>query len=282
MFNSCRICQSDSTEKFCIGNTLLLKCKSCGIIFNANLPDKITIDNYYKYNYSIDKTKNINNPFLLEKKRMQLLPEQYELISKIISYRNYPARLLDIGCGWGFFIDQARRFGFDSYGVEPSIIAVNHCLSIGLKVYDNIDKINTKFDIITMFHSLEHFINPKEIIYKIKQLLNNDGLLFIRVPAFDCFWSKLFKSKWVWFQPDNHYFHYTSQSLQYFLTSSYLKIIEINCQKPYNQNIKTKYNASTKIFQKEIQSKFQFRSFLQEKYENITGREIFCVAQNKD
>jgi SAM-dependent methyltransferase len=239
MLSPCRICQSENTETFSFGNTLLLRCNDCGIIFNNNFPDKITVENYYKYNYSIDKTKDINNPYILEEKRVKLLPEQYGLISKIISFKNHPARLLDIGCGFGFFIDEARRFGFDSYGVEPSVMALNYCHSIGLNVFDNIDKISTKFDIITLFHSLEHFIDPKETIDKIKNILTHDGFLFIRVPAFDCYWSKILKSKWVWFQPENHYFHYSLKSLQYILALSNLKIIEINYQKPSNKIIKS-------------------------------------------
>jgi 2-polyprenyl-3-methyl-5-hydroxy-6-metoxy-1,4-benzoquinol methylase len=273
--NICPICGSQKLKEFSIGKIFMYECMDCGIVFNKDIPDGTAIKEYYQKDYNL--TEDIEKG--IEKRRFFRYPEQLELLSIISKYKGAPAKILDIGCDRGFFLDEVRRYGYDIYGVEPLNKARQYLGKIGITAIDNIDKINAKFDIITMWHSLEHYQNPKHGISEIRQYLNDDGYLFIRVPAFDCLWRKVFKSKWIWFQPENHYFHYSLKSLKYLLNNSGFKTIEIYHRKPNNSLTKRSYKLSEKAFGKYFRESRSLRKKISRIYQDMTGVEIFAVSK---
>jgi SAM-dependent methyltransferase len=272
---TCRICKSDNTEQIRIGKTILIGCSDCDVYFLKDLPTKEQLDIYYRENYKISGHDYIQT----ERRRVSRIPEQVILISRIMEYKKPPAKILDIGCDKGFFLDEARRYGFDVSGVEPSVQSRRYCERTGISVKDRIDKIDEKFDIIVMWHSLEHHIDPLETLCEIKKLLNPGGLIFIRVPAFNCLWRKIFRSRWIWFQSANHYFHFTPGSLRKALDIAGLRILKLEQRKPNDK--------FTKKLDKQINSNFKFafgvkvgfKDYLISKYENLTGVELFAIAR---
>jgi hypothetical protein len=89
----------------------------------------------------------------------------------------------------------------------------------------------------------------------------------------------LLKSNWIWFQPENHYYHFTKNSLIYLLNNSGFKTIEIKRQKPNNLLTNKSLSLSNKVFNKYLKSKNTFLDFLKHKYEYITGAEVYAVAK---
>ncbi len=278
MEENCRICDGISLREFSIGKTLLVECKTCGAVFNKNMPSQDFLDNYYKNEYKISEADFDG----LEKRRIFRFPEQMELISKIIYYRKPPSTILDIGSDRGFFLDEARRFGFNVKGLEPLEQAVDYCNSIGIEVYKDIKDIKEKFNIITMWHSLEHHLVPKQSLDQIRSLLSEDGLIFIRVPAFDCFWRKIFGSNWIWFQPENHYYHYSIKSLSYLIESSGFTLLNIEHRKPNNRLTKLYNRLSNKTFKKYFGQRVSFNKRFSRIYQDLSGVEIFAVAKKNN
>lgn len=128
------------------------------------------------------------------------------------------AGVLDIGCGHGLFLDFARRKGCATYGSEfesPASLAARsagHCIYYG--DFLDIDFNGKRFDIITLWHSLEHFIDPGAVLYKAHQLLTGEGVLIIAVPNLSCRGVALKDIEWVWIQqPFVHIWHWTPTSL---------------------------------------------------------------------
>jgi 2-polyprenyl-3-methyl-5-hydroxy-6-metoxy-1,4-benzoquinol methylase len=156
----CIVCSSNSISFFKLAKINLKKCNSCGLISLYVIPTKNQLDLYYENEYYITD----NFPEISERRRFYKYPEQIKLIANIKRHISPKASLLDIGCDKGFFIDEARRYGYDVQGVEPSKIAREYCKKIGLDIYKDIKEINNKYDIITLWHVLEHTINPKEFI----------------------------------------------------------------------------------------------------------------------
>jgi len=274
---SCRICESKELIEFFVGDIPLIRCKNCGIVYNKKMPSNEFLKEYYKDRYNISETDSKG----FEKRRIFRFPEQIDLVSKIMEYKNPSATLLDIGCDRGFFLDEARRFGFKPVGIEPLEEARHYCNSIGLEVYDDIERVIGTFDIITMWHSLEHHLTPVSSLNRIKNLLKNDGFVFVRVPAFDCLWRKLFGKKWIWFQPENHYFHYTIGSLKNLLEISGFTVLKIEHRKPNNRLTKSYNNLSNKTFKKFFKHRTSKKSELSRIYQDITGVEIYAAAVKK-
>ncbi len=102
--------------------------------------------------------------------------------------------LLDFGCGAGGFLELSNSITAESSGFELDL-SVKKFWKNKLKIYDEIDKIKSKFDVITMFHVLEHLKSPIETLIKLKKNLKHGGVIIIEVPNADDALIKLYKSK---------------------------------------------------------------------------------------
>ncbi|MCX7736673.1 MAG: class I SAM-dependent methyltransferase [Candidatus Kapabacteria bacterium] len=273
--NSCLICNSNELTKKTFGQIKLFYCPVCDIHFNSEIPEKDALENYYQKSYKITESDFI----VTEKRRLARIPEQFSLLGEISQYFKAPAKLLDIGCDKGFFLDEARRIGYDVTGVEPSETARNYCSKIGLNVFKDIEDIKEKFNIITLWHSLEHNPEPKKFINLLKSKLELDGYLFIRVPAFDSLWSKILKSRWIWFQPQNHYFHFSHKSLNFLLSSQGFDVQKIEKRRPNTRLTRKAFWQSQLIFSQSFDNNPSFTNFLKYFYQATTAVELFAVAK---
>ncbi len=275
MNKKCKICGSKNIVNVTIGNTKLIKCKDCGVHYLADFGTKEQIDDYYKKDYVLS-SEHIYGP---EFRRISRITEQIELTAEIMNYKKPPAKLLDIGCDRGYFIDQARRFGYDCTGIELSETARDYTSLIGLEIKQDIDSLEQKFDVAVMWHVLEHLPEPIEFLTKLRMHLSDDSYLFIRVPAFDSWSRKLFGKYWIWFQPRNHYFHYTWQSLEILLQSAGYSTELIEHRKPNNRFSKRQFKTSSALFKSLFNYKISLRKYLSRKYEDWTGIELYAIAK---
>ncbi len=109
------------------------------------------------------------------------------LLDEFEKYRK-TNKILDVGCGRGFFLTQAKKRGWEVYGTEYSPKAVELCASNGIDMKTgklSTDLFNIKdFDIITSFEVLEHINNPNEELKHINNLLRKGGLFYCTTPKF--------------------------------------------------------------------------------------------------
>jgi len=276
--NSCPICNSSSLTSTSRGRNLLLHCNDCDVHVLMHPPEQDYLDSYYSSEYIMSKAESLAS----EHRRIFRFPEQYWLISQLQEQGiNSGSSVLDIGCDKGYFIDQCRRFGYSVTGVEPSISARSYCESVGLKVYSNLKEIHAKFDAITMWHVLEHFTNPHGVIADCEEKLHTGGFLFIRVPDFASFWSSLLGKAWIWFQPNNHYVHYSKMSLTKLIESHGFDIISCTSRKPNDMLTKKSGLLADKTLNRNFGYKQSFKKYLGRLYEHFTGVELFLIARKK-
>lgn len=131
-------------------------------------------------------------------------------------------RLLDIGCGSGTFVKVALEAGFDAYGLEQSQEAV----SIGQintpgRIFhgseqDLISR-GEKFDILTLFHALEHMTDPFRYLKDLRKLLRMPGKVIIQVPNAGSLQARLFGSRWYGLDCPRHVCNYTTFSVLHLL-----------------------------------------------------------------
>ncbi len=107
------------------------------------------------------------------------------------------------------------------------------------------------------------------------------GLLFVRVPDYGSFWSKLLGERWIWFQPRNHYFHYTKASLTHLLESVGFRVLLIRSQRPNNWITHCSFYVASATLKKYRRWVPSFRKRLGRFYEHLVGIEIYSVAVNK-
>ncbi len=141
--------------------------------------------------------------------------------------------LLEIGSGKGRFLQQARRAGFEVFGIEPSA----RSYKISTKLYGSIASSKTldefidvnrkKFDVIFLWHVFEHLPDPHITLEKISRILADDGIVLMAVPNFDSMQAKLGGPNWYHLDPPRHLHHFSPDSLSILFDRSGYRTLEV-------------------------------------------------------
>jgi 2-polyprenyl-3-methyl-5-hydroxy-6-metoxy-1,4-benzoquinol methylase len=146
--------------------------------------------------------------------------DKYDTFEKHIQKNR--KKILDIGCGSGYFLLYGKKRGWECLGIEPSKKAAQHSQENGLKIINDVfsKKLfskDEKFDVIHLHHVLEHVKNPIELLKQVHELLNKEGILCVGVPndfspLQTILWKKMdFKPYWI--APLHHLNYFNQKSL---------------------------------------------------------------------
>lgn len=188
----------------------IVKCDSCGFHFTNPIPEADKIGEYYKSEEYISHSSNqkglIN--FLYNKVRNITLKEKVKWIMNETDGRD----LLDIGSGTGHFLKAANDKGFNGTGLEPDTDARdfahknNHVRSSAQEELYNIEE--NSFDVITMWHVLEHVYELRKDLQRIDEILRGNGRLFIAVPNMNAYDARYYKKDWAAYDVPRHLYHF--------------------------------------------------------------------------
>jgi len=140
------------------------------------------------------------------------------------------ARVLDVGCSRGVFLELAKDAGFEPFGVE---LGVDEAEAAGSKVggeivvgdFEEVEIPYRDFDVVTLFHVIEHFKSPSLGVAKVRSLLKPGGLVIIETPRIDNLWFRLLGRRWRQFIL-GHFFFFSMKTLGDLLERHGFSIIE--------------------------------------------------------
>ena len=133
-----------------------------------------------------------------------------------------PGRLLDFGCGDGGFLSVAKAAGWDAAGVE---MKPEHARARGFTVVERIEEASGPFDVVTLWHSLEHVSEPSATVERLRTLLKPEGHMVIAVPNRASWQAQLFGPRWFHIDAPRHLFHFTPKALQLLLSQHRLAVV---------------------------------------------------------
>ena len=211
----------------------------CGVCTHAWLDPRPGVDtmgtiyppNYYSYDYekSINPIAVRGKAFLDSRKFLKLL-----------SFLNRPIQsYLDVGCSTGRFLRLAEKFGVeqqDAAGIELSAPLIQKLREEGFsvecaKVEESSLVAQRRFDLVTMFHVLEHVADPKAVADKLASAINEGGILAIETPNLQSWDAKLFRDRyWGGYHFPRHWHIFTPKSLTKLLRESGLDIVAVHYQ----------------------------------------------------
>ncbi len=136
--------------------------------------------------------------------------------------------LLDIGAGTGHFLDLAQKNKWIVTGIEPNLGARTMAAEKGISFAENIQSLaNNSFDVITMWHVLEHVYDLDEQIKELKRVLKPDGVLVIAVPNFRSFDARYYKRFWAAYDVPRHLWHFSKKSIKLLFQEKQMKVVEM-------------------------------------------------------
>ena len=237
---SCYYCGESSCTEFVIaqddltgkpGDFRFVRCDACGLAYQNPRVDLQHIKDYYDdeyiahrkktnwgiltwfYNYAMDKHDR----------------EKDKLIRKYVSLSE-DSELLDVGCGAGTFLTRMReRYGATVTGVDfkdlsslPGFDAID--FRCGLFYEQELGE--NRFDLVTMWHFLEHDYDPLRTLAEARRSLKPDGRLVIEVPRLDSVSSRIFRERWPGLQAPQHTVLYDRNMLLKFIEKAQMEVVD--------------------------------------------------------
>ena len=196
------------------------------ILLTSPQPKKEQLASYYEsedYISHTDTDKGIVS-YLYQAVKRYSLKSKLRLIS---SLNKGSGNLLDIGAGTGEFLKLAKDNGWNVDGVEPNEKARTLADEKKIILKSDLDGFSgEQFDVVTLWHVLEHLPDLEEAIQKIEGLVKPGGVLIIAVPNFKSYDAKHYKNFWAAYDVPRHLWHFSRKSMQ-FLFSEKMKLQKI-------------------------------------------------------
>lgn len=207
----------------------LIQCEGCGLLFTVPRPPANEIGKYYE---SVDYYSHQQN-------KKGFVPRIYEAVkSRNLKYKTQLAigglpvgRLLDIGCGVGDFLVHVKNAGWEVAGIEPSSqaksIAQERLGMLPLDPSDTASLSDHSYDVITMWHVLEHVDDLKSQLSELSRLLKPGGRLIIALPNYQSFDCQHYKSYWAGWDVPRHLNHFRPVVIRSIVTSCGIEFVDI-------------------------------------------------------
>lgn len=190
-------------------------------------PDLSVLGKYYESDDYISHTDGKRTLF----EKIYHLVKSYSLQKKVGLLNTWHPKkgaLLDIGAGTGDFLVTAKAQGWVTTGIEPNENAKKLAISKGISFEKSIESIeNQRFDVITMWHVLEHVPDVIHQLQELKRLLKPEGTIIIAVPNFRSYDAAYYKNYWAAYDVPRHLWHFSKTAIDKLVSRENMKLVKI-------------------------------------------------------
>jgi len=216
----------DDQKELYINLTTLLNCKDntvSGEYFEVmeheeyemlvTSPVPKNLEKYYKSESYISHTDSKKTFFdkIYQAVKNHTLKQKLLLLN---SFKSSSKSVLDFGAGTGDFLKICKNNNWQVLGIEPSAEARENAVKKGVHLKESLlDITNQKFDVITLWHVLEHVENLKNTIKVLKSLLQPEGRIVVAVPNYKSYDAAFYKEHWAAYDVPRHLWHFSQKSI---------------------------------------------------------------------
>ena len=189
-----------------------------------------SLENLGKYYESEDYISHTDNKRSLFEKLYHFIKSiaLKNKLNLINSLQPNKGRILDIGAGTGDFLSVAKNDGWQTIGVEPSERAKSTAINKGISFVEQTSELeNHSFDVISMWHVLEHVPDLDKQIKELKRLLKPTGTLIIAVPNFKSFDAKHYGKFWAAYDVPIHFWHFSKTAIKLLFEKEEMKLEKV-------------------------------------------------------
>jgi SAM-dependent methyltransferase len=239
---TCNYCGSDNyTTIYRVPDLLLdnnselfsmVRCDRCGLIYQNPRPTQEELAKYYPDEYE-PYYQELSENRITKKVNRYGIEKRCRLVNTLPN-RSKGGRLLDVGCSTGIFLDFIRQSGsWEVKGIEVSEYAATvarekYQLDVFTGTLDEARFPSAFFDVVTLWDVLEHLPDPMGTLAEISRITKSDGYLMIRIPHLDSLDAKLFGPSWAGLDLPRHYYVFSKQKINLFLSKNGYKIHKIS------------------------------------------------------
>lgn len=238
-YSSCPVCGAAGISKVITAkdNTVsyedfdIFHCSNCQLRFTQNVPDALSISKYYKSENYISHSNTskglVNRLYKLVRNISNR--QKRNLIEKTTGLKH--GNLLDIGSGTGYFAAEMQKANWEISGLEPDAdarVIAQELNSVVLASTENLYQLPAKkFDVITLWHVLEHVHELKNYIKQFKLLLKEKGFLFVAVPNYKSLDAEIYKEHWAAYDVPRHLYHFSPNAMKRLMEDEGFEIKEM-------------------------------------------------------
>jgi SAM-dependent methyltransferase len=196
-------------------------CKDCSLIYlNPRLRESVIRRVYQGKDYFVQGGDTGYRDYLTQENSLRITFRRF--LEELRKHGMTSGRLLEVGCGYGYFLDEARNFFSYRAGIELSEEAGSHAQRLsGAEIHiGNVGLLPPEFKnftIIVIINVIEHIYDPIKFLLFLKQRLLRGGRIVIATPDIGSFWYRIMKGKWPSFKIPEHVAFYTRDTLKFLL-----------------------------------------------------------------
>lgn len=205
----CPVCAGRNIRQlFIFQGYPIQQCRDCRLQFMAPQPDDATLQRIYDAHYFLgsEDAEAQERTYDLKRRTAGLY---CDTLSRHLGGRT--GTLLEIGCGWGDFLLEARRRGFQVSGIEfsPDATAVANrrleaeCVKSGILEENSFEP--GSFDVVAFFDVIEHVRDPRQFLQRVGRLIRPGGLMMIVAPSLDSLSARILGRHWMEYKVEHLY-----------------------------------------------------------------------------
>jgi len=209
----------------------VVACNNCGLVFlSPRLTEKAILKLYSDENYYVSEVAGQGYDEYLEV-RPNWIRTFARRLNEIGKYQK-PGKVLDIGCGPGFFLEAAQAKGYDAHGLDPSDYIVKVAREkfgdrIRHGVIEQADYAADEFDLVVAFDTFEHIYRPLEWLEAARRIIKPGGLIAMTTPDPTSMLAKISGRGWVSYKLPEHVFYWSPVTIRRALEKNW-DVLEIN------------------------------------------------------
>jgi SAM-dependent methyltransferase len=208
----------------------LYSCKDCSFVFTQDIPSRDEIGPYYaslNYISHSNTQKGLINQLYHKVRKITLVSKRNMIVAETGIKKG---SLLDVGCGTGAFLNEMKSAGWQITGLEPDETARRNALELfGIQPLPSDELFNLpaqSFDVITMWHVMEHVHELHEYTGRLKELLKPGGRLLVAVPNYTSHDAGHYKEYWAAYDVPRHLYHFSPASMRVLMEQHGLEVIK--------------------------------------------------------
>jgi 2-polyprenyl-3-methyl-5-hydroxy-6-metoxy-1,4-benzoquinol methylase len=221
---ACPVCRGSDLLVGALGDARMHRCRGCGAVFAREYadPSEVYVDGYFEGETAFGV--NVAHPAF----RAHIAQGNRARLAALARFTSPPGRLLDVGSGMGFLLDEAAAAGWSVAGVEPVAGSAQSALDNGhdvrVALLEDAGLPEASFDVVVLSHVLEHMPDSQDFLGSVLRWLRPRGHLLVEVPNYASLARRRHGTSWTHYRPLEHIVYFTPSTLRRTLEDAGLRV----------------------------------------------------------